>query len=119
MKEFDYEKAKAGAPVCTRDGRPAKIIYWDAAGDDPIVALVNIGEHFQDALMYQKNGRFYSGEENKEDLMMVGRTREGWVNVQLNTNDGYRCTAVCADENTAKSLADEFTVATIKIEWEE
>ena len=46
MKEFDYEKAKAGAPVCTREGKPARIIFWDAKGISndgkqyPIVALL-------------------------------------------------------------------------------
>lgn len=29
MKEFDLEKAKAGHPVCTRNGNKARIICFD------------------------------------------------------------------------------------------
>lgn len=29
LKPFDLEAAKAGKPVCTRDGRKARIICWD------------------------------------------------------------------------------------------
>lgn len=29
LKEFDIEAAKAGKPVCTRDGRKARIICFD------------------------------------------------------------------------------------------
>lgn len=40
MKEFDLEKAKAGHPVCTRDGKEARILCFDRIGHRPIVALV-------------------------------------------------------------------------------
>jgi hypothetical protein len=39
MKEFDLELAKAGHPVCTRDGKPVRIVCFDAKGDYPIVGL--------------------------------------------------------------------------------
>lgn len=29
MKPFDIELAKQGKPVCTRDGRPVKILCYD------------------------------------------------------------------------------------------
>lgn len=38
MKEFDLEKAKAGHPVCTRDGHEARILCFDREGQ---VYLVN------------------------------------------------------------------------------
>lgn len=41
LKPFDLEKAKQGAKVVTRDGRPVRIICWDKLDDDntyPIVA---------------------------------------------------------------------------------
>ena len=34
LKEFDLEAAKAGKPVCTRDGRKARIICFDAKRKD-------------------------------------------------------------------------------------
>ena len=42
FKPFDLEQAKAGKPVCTRDGRKARIICFDTKtlGDYPIIALV-------------------------------------------------------------------------------
>lgn len=40
LKEFDLEAAKAGKPVCTRDGRKARIICFDAKCNKPIVALI-------------------------------------------------------------------------------
>ena len=41
LKPFDIQKAREGNPVCTRDGRKARIICFDKKGDFPIVALVN------------------------------------------------------------------------------
>lgn len=40
LKPFDLEAAKAGKPVCTRDGRKARIICFDAKCNKPIVALI-------------------------------------------------------------------------------
>lgn len=40
MKPFDLEAAKAGKPVCTRDGRKARIICFDRNWEYPIVALI-------------------------------------------------------------------------------
>lgn len=41
LKPFDLEAAKAGKPVCTRDGRKARIICFDLKNDEyPIVAAV-------------------------------------------------------------------------------
>ena len=41
MKPFDLEKAKAGEPIITRNGLPARIICFDRkASVYPIVALV-------------------------------------------------------------------------------
>ena len=46
MKPFDLELAKKGHPVCTRDGRDARIICYDAkTGEYPIIALVYYAEN--------------------------------------------------------------------------
>ena len=52
LKPFDLEKSKAGKPVCTRDGRKARIICFDSKNDPqrPIVALV---EHNDNELLYE------------------------------------------------------------------
>lgn len=44
MKNFDLAAAKAGAAVCTRDGRNARIIAFDCkgCGRKPILALIDM-----------------------------------------------------------------------------
>ena len=39
MKTFDLEKAKAGAPLCTREGFRARIVCFDADNDRKIFGL--------------------------------------------------------------------------------
>lgn len=33
MRKFDLAAAKAGAPVCTRSGKPARIVCWYMNGN--------------------------------------------------------------------------------------
>lgn len=40
LKLFDLEAAKAGRPVCTRDGRKVRIVSFDMKDKRPIVALI-------------------------------------------------------------------------------
>lgn len=72
MKEFDLEKAKMGYPLCTRDGRGARIICYDRKGDYPIVALITDEEDEEQAIIYTINGRFlfYEKQEHHRDLML-------------------------------------------------
>lgn len=85
MKEFDYEKAKAGAPVCTRDGKPARIIFWDARsatpnGDHyPIVALIEEENGIEYPNTFAKNGLSYLDRQDPDDLMMADIKHEGYV----------------------------------------
>ena len=41
LKPFNLEAAKDGKPVCTRDGRKARIICFDAKRTHPIIALIS------------------------------------------------------------------------------
>ena len=77
LKPFDLEKAKAGKPVCTRDGRKARIICFDAKGTFSIIALIDEKvEEF--VLSYTADGK-YSGEIAicNKDLMMLPEKKEG------------------------------------------
>lgn len=60
LKPFDLEAAKAGKPVCTRDGRKARIICYDRQSDHgfPLVALVESTgtEKDEDVRCYRLNG---------------------------------------------------------------
>ena len=93
LKPFDIEAAKSGKPVCTRDGRKARIVCFDAKGDQPIIALVEAKGN-KDALIEKVERYFINGHsvfevrETNNDLMMLPEKKEGWINIcrNLNTN---------------------------------
>ena len=129
LKPFSLEAAKAGKPVCTRDGRKARIICFDKKGDYPIVALVNDYNKEEYIKNYDKFGKKFIDGETTDDLMMLPEKKEGWVNVYKRENE-YVCEnecnvstgiAVYKSEGEAKRNIDknEIYVNTIKITWEE
>ena len=90
LKPFNLEAAKAGKPICTRDGRKARIICFDMNIESyPILALINNGL-FETAVNYNKEGKsVYCVENLKNDLMMLPEKKEGYVNLYHNCNDRY------------------------------
>lgn len=94
MKEFDINLAKQGKPVCTRDGRKARIICWDLKNDGYcLVAAVETkaDENSEEILTYDKDGIFTTDHEvnHKYDLMMVPEERKLYVNIYKNKNGIY------------------------------
>ena len=78
MKPFDLEAAKAGKPVCTRDGRKARIICFDAKCIKPIVALIQGSDNSEQIEYYTENGVFSNGGTGKNrDLMILLEKKEG------------------------------------------
>lgn len=72
MKDFDKPAAKRGATVCTRDGRPARILCFDFEGSyKPIVAAIKVKEHEELIREYSNNGRFDGYSNCYADLMMA------------------------------------------------
>ena len=67
MKNFDLAAAKAGAPVCTRDGRSARIICTDCRGVNSVLALVDYGAS-ESLKGYRPTGNY--GGPDYFDLMM-------------------------------------------------
>ena len=125
LKPFDIQKAREGKPVCTRDGRRARIICHDRQSDHgfPIVALVeNTGaEKDEDIRCYRLNG---TTAEPSYNLMMLPEKKEGWVNVfNLGNNATYVGNTIFPTEKLAKEAASRMNgvkyIATVKIEWEE
>ena len=125
MKNFDINLAKQGKPVCTRDGRKARIICYDRQSDHgfPIVALVEStsAEKDEDVRCYRLNG---ATSEPSYDLMMSPERHEGWVNVfNHGNNDTYVGNIIFPTEKLAKEAASRMNgvkyIATVKIEWEE
>ena len=122
LKPFDIQKAREGKPVCTRDGRKARIICFDRINGDyyKIVACVTAFDgDFEEVLFYGIDGYIVDSQNPKdEDLMMLPGKKEGWVNV-YKTSINYECGTVFSTEQEAKNKANNNRIATIRIEWEE
>ena len=121
LRPFNLEAAKAGEPVCTRDGRKARIICFDRINGDyyKIVACVTAFDgDFEEVLFYGIDGYIVDSQNPKdEDLMMLPEKKEGWVNVYKDGLLGTRA------YNTKKEAVDNASpcdyVDTVKISWEE
>lgn len=121
MKEFDYEKAKAGAPVCTRDGMPARIICWNFMHPFyKIIALADRGDS-ESILSFSPEGKYDKDKDNHFlDLMMAPVKHEGWV---LIDPEGPHCIAHIynskeeAEEDAEREIIAYSAIA--HIEWEE
>ncbi len=112
LKEFNLEAAKAGKPVCTRDGRKARIICFDLNNKNfPIVAIINCDSE-ENAYQYDIDG-ICDEHDNNLNLMMSHEKKEGWVIIHKEA---------IYDKETAEKIARETTANVIriqKIEWEE
>lgn len=128
LKPFELQKAKAGKPVCTRDGRKARIVCFDKKNDYyPIIALVEYDEK-ECIFQYTSEGEYIDGNESTSyrNLMMLPEKKEGWVNIYRdidnNTpyteNDNIYSSRDKAKES-AKMLNMKTYIDTIKVYWEE
>ena len=125
LKPFDIQKAREGKPVCTRDGRKARIICFDSKNDPqrPIVALV---EHNDNELLYEytiegKERFSHISTTGTSDLMMLPEKEEGWVNVYKKEKNRYVRGIFPNKDEAIRAISEksrEF-VDTIKINWEE
>lgn len=124
MKPFDIEKAKAGHPVCTRNGRKARILCYDRDNRELrcIVALVTEPTGLEEIYTYTLKGQISRNEETNHDLMMAPERKTGWINIYP-----YQCedkVAMIGYAYKTQKDAEECArgtncVATIPIEWEE
>ena len=120
LKEFDLEAAKAGKPVCTRDGRKARIICFDRkflfnGVSYPIIALIENTDKEEIIYGYNEEGKVIIEHDTpyKDDLMMLPEKKEGWIIIHKEA---------IYDKETAEKIAKETTADVIriqKIEWEE
>jgi len=121
LKPFDLEAAKAGKPVCTRNGQEVRIICFDAKLKNyPIVALVKEKGSTQEYLhTYTNEGRiYYKNPTHSLDLVMPLKKKTGWVNIFVNGE--YTVSNIYTTEQSAKVNAIiSKAVDTIQIEWYE
>ena len=119
LKPFDLEAAKLGKPVCTRGGRKARIICFDAnimPENKNILALIRKDDGSEYVEYYTSNGKFSDSKDDINDLMMFPEKKEGWVNLYPCDYMGQKRYST-KEEALKKALSD--VIATVKIEWEE
>lgn len=114
MEKFNLERALAGEPVITRDGREVTEIHFfkTCTEDRPIVAVIK-GE----ICLFHDNGiSFGTNNPNDNDLFMKPKVVEGWFNVYGNDN-AIRISNIChSSEEKAKATAEPYGyIKTIKV----
>lgn len=119
LKKFDLEAAKAGKPVCTRDGRKARIICFDRNWEYPIVALIECENGEEMISACDKDGKARIYETQGTDLMMLPEKKEGWVNIYKDFEDRICCIYKTKEEALEKKETEDDYIITVKIEWEE
>jgi hypothetical protein len=123
LKEFNLEEAKAGKPVCTRDGRKARIICFDRINGDyyKIVACVTAFDgDFEEVLFYGIDGYIVDSQNPKdEDLMMLPQKKEGWINIYKDFEDTVCCAYLTKEDALKNRSIEDGYITTIKIKWEE
>ena len=124
MKPFNLELAKAGHPVCTRDGKEIRIICFDRCKPNfPILALIKC-DGIEEIISYAIDGKYlFNGKSTEYDLMMATEKKEGWINIYKRDGEDWRKIGYTysTKEEAIKNIDDcsYDYVTTIKIEWEE
>lgn len=120
MKEFNLEEAREGKPVCTRDGRKARIICFDRKDSHyPVVALVQGEKDNEMIIQCSSNGEFH-GSNKDNSLIMETVKHEGWVNLYRSDGIVYPGVGIHNSKDLAYTdRARDGYLTTIKIEWEE
>ena len=106
MKVFDIEKAKEGAPVCTREGKEVRILCYDMKymDKDMLVALVKQKDGGEYLRIYNPSGVCVEGGR-EQDLMMAPVKKKVWINLYKT-----ECDNVLSDQITwdSKEEAEQY-----------
>lgn len=122
LKPFDLEQAKAGKPVCTRDGRKARIICYDKKDADDIYPIVYLIQDDKEEQLYvcTSDGKcFVDKDEHSCDLMMLPEKKEGWINIYKKSNGECYFAHIYDTKALAKIGKNAGCIATVRTEWEE
>ena len=123
MKPFSLEEylANPNRKVITRDGRNVRIVCTDAKQPNPIIALVELPNHYESVILYSKTGKFWTnGTSNPHDLFFATEKHEGWINVYKSGFSWSLGMNIWPTEEEAKEwIGAADYVTTIKIGWEE
>ena len=123
MKKFSIKEylANPSRKVVTRDGHPARILYTDAKGKYPVVAIFDIDDEDDSVGKFQKDGMYNENEISPFDLFFAPEKKEGWVNIYRNVCGGVSTDTdvFSTKEHAQSSRKYENYLGTVKIEWEE
>ena len=119
MKPFTLEEYRNNPKrkIVTRDGRNAKIICTNFLSNKNVIAEIEEDGY---SLSYDENGR-NNNFITPCDLFFAPEKHEGWVNVirDMVHNEVYCGNMIYASKEEAERIANNATLATAKIEWEE
>jgi len=121
MKPFNLEQAKAGKPVCTRNGEPARILCFDLKRNYAPIAAGITRDNKEEVYYYTPDGHFLIGADSMLDLMMAPVKHTRWINIYH--NGGEPCTTSYLHHSCKEAMdnadGDSSYIATVKVEWEE
>lgn len=122
MKPFNLELAKAGYPVCTKTGKPARIICFDRKNEEyPLIVLITCPGGTEEPTPCTENGESMISHGDSNNLMMASVKKEGWINLYKD-NEGVYTGSVRIYPSKESALSDcnfRNYFDTIKIQWEE
>ena len=122
-RPFNLEEAKAGKSVCTRDGRKARIICFDAKTlcDYPIIALVENVDNsiYEAAYSFSYKGAYLRGNMRNIDLVIPLEEHEGWVNIYRNAGIVSARHIYNTREEAMESAEEDDYIDTVRVVWYE
>ncbi len=124
MKRFslkEYLKNPA-RKVVTREGNSVEIIYTNAEGRYPIVAVVTNKEGNKVIIKCTKYGLWSENGESALDLFFEPIKKEGWVNIYNYGSNRTTGDVYSNKEEAIKNInfnSNFKYITTVKIEWEE
>ena len=125
MKQFNLEEylKDPSKKIVTREGLNAKIIYTEAKGKYPVIALIedkyNKTESSAD---YTVDGKFLAETTNYRDLFFATEKHTGWVNVFKSSKGNNVITSdIFESKEEAEKAGKNYNnyIVTAKVEWEE
>lgn len=84
MREFDLEQALAGAPVCTRDGRPVtQLVKFDCKYEYRVFGVVDGAP-----ASWMESGQHTFYKDHPCDLFMAPTKKpDGWLGIPMQMGD--------------------------------
>lgn len=100
MKLFNLEKALAGEPVITRDGREAEIGSHKEGADLQLVGWILIGDQWR-STAWRADGRSVAFTPAEHDLFMAPQKKTMWIRCYVDVDgrvivrsDDYKDSAI-------------------------